>query len=149
MLSSLAEMANPKANSQELPARITAADTGWVWATGTSQGNPGYGDVQLPRPLPHSSDGKSPAQPDGCTSPSPRSPGQGAALLPGLSPLALIARQFSLHFYPKSTLMHFKPISSVLSGAALESRILPFLLWQLPPGWGGRGDFTCSRREGP
>lgn len=61
MLSSLAEMANPKANSQELPARITAADTGWVWATGTSQGNPGYGDVQLPRPLPHSSDGKSPA----------------------------------------------------------------------------------------
>lgn len=81
---SLAEMANPKANSQELPAWTAAANTSWVWAARTSQGNTGHGDVQLPCPLPHSSNGKSPAQPDGCISPSPwPAPGRELPCSPG------------------------------------------------------------------
>jgi len=62
MLTSLAETANPSANSWELPARLTAADTGWVWAARTGQGNTGHGDDQLPCPLPCGSNGKSSAQ---------------------------------------------------------------------------------------
>lgn len=63
-----------------------------------------------------------------------------SVLLPRLSPPASTASQFFLCFYPKSALMHFKPISSILPGAATESRIVPSLLWQLPPVWGGTGD---------
>lgn len=49
----------------------------------------------------------------------------GVALLPRLSPPASTASQLFLHFYPKSPLMYFKPISSILSRAAMAGSSPP------------------------
>lgn len=46
-------------------------------------------------------------------------------LLPRLSPPASTACQFSPHFYPKSALMYFKPIISILSRAAMAGSSPP------------------------
>lgn len=106
----------------------------------TLRGTAGMGTSSF-CPLPCSSERKSPAQPDGCISPAPHALCWELLCSPGCLLLPHPPASFSFSFYPKSPLMYFKPISSILSRAAMAG--------SSPPSFGsspqaGEGQETSS-----